>query len=70
MTAPLPRAVWQGPLPQGTFRVVDLGVSANPRLVVERQNDPDSLGGRGWTRFEPIPRDVFEAMLIQAGVIH
>lgn len=50
-------------------RVVDLGAGTNPRLVVELQLPPDAMGGRGWGMLDPIPRTVFEALLIAAHVV-
>lgn len=51
-------------------RVVDLGTGLTPRLIVEIQGGADAMGGRGWSGMDPIPRAVFEALLIQAGVVH
>jgi len=64
-----PRQIWIGEIDALTYRVVDLGPGTAERLVVESRQPPDALGGRGWTRFEPIPRRVFEQMLIAARVV-
>lgn len=64
-----PRVVWTGQIDTETYRVVDLGVGAPERLIVEIRGSADAMGNRGWQRFEPIPRHVFEAMLIAARVI-
>lgn len=53
-----------------TTRVVDLGAGTNPRLVVEIQQFADAMGGRGWSALDPVPRAVFEALLVQSGVVH
>lgn len=70
MTQSGPRAIWSGPIEGQTFRVVDLGASAVPRVIVEQRTGPDALGGFGWSRYEPIPTSVFSTMLVAAGVIH
>jgi hypothetical protein len=59
-----------GVVDANTYRVVDLGAPAVPRLLVEIQQTPDAMGARGWSRFDPIPTTVFSAMLIAAGVVH
>jgi hypothetical protein len=70
MTQPtFPRVVWNGNIEDNTYRVVDLGPQSTERLVVEMRAGPDAMGGRGWQRFEPIPRNVFEQMLIAARVV-
>lgn len=61
--------IWTGVVEGNTFRVLDLGAAVNPRLEVEIQQQPDGMGQRGWSRFDPIPTSVFSAMLIQAGVV-
>lgn len=60
---------WSGIISGQTFRVVDLGVGSVPRIQVEMQQGPDMMGQRGWGRFDPIPTEVFSAMLIAAGVV-
>jgi hypothetical protein len=70
MTQPAARVAWQGQIAGATYRVIDLGAGLTPRVMVEIQAPADAMGGHGWQRFEPIPRDIFEAMLIAAGVIH
>jgi hypothetical protein len=62
--------LWTGQIAEGGFRVVDMGAGQTPRLIVEQQSPADAMGGHGWNRFEPIPRDVFEGILIAAGVVH
>lgn len=61
--------LWSGLIGTDTYRVVDLGAGTTPRLVVEVQAATDAMGGHGWNRFDPIPRDVFEALLIRSGVV-
>jgi hypothetical protein len=61
--------LWSGPIDTATYRVVDLGAGQVPRLLVEVQAPPDAMGGRGWTAFEPIPRAVFEQLLLKSGVV-
>jgi len=62
--------IWTGAIEGNNFRVLDLGVAVNPRLEVEIQLQPDGMGARGWSRFDPIPTSVFSAMLVAAGVVH
>jgi hypothetical protein len=70
MTQPTyPRVAWTGVIDNETYRVVDNGIGADPRLVVELRQQADAMGARGWSRFEPIPRRVFEQMLIAAKVV-
>ena len=65
----MPAVIWSGAVEGNTFRVIDLGVQIVPRLEVEIQQGPDAMGGRGWSRFDPIPTNVFSAMLIASGVV-
>jgi hypothetical protein len=71
MTQPTgePRVIWQGNIEQNVYRVVDRGPAAAERLVVEIQAPADAMNGRGWNRFDSIPRIVFERMLVQSGVV-
>jgi hypothetical protein len=62
--------LWSGQIDASTYRVVDLGAGGNPRLIVEVQGPPDAMGGRGWAPFDPIPRPVFEQLLVKSGVVH
>jgi hypothetical protein len=61
--------LWTGPIDNATYRVVDLGAGVNPRLVVEVQGPTDAMGGKGWAPFDPIPRPVFEQLLVKSGVV-
>jgi hypothetical protein len=61
--------LWSGAIDTSTYRVVDLGAGQNPRLVVEVQSPPDAMGARGWSPFDPIPRPVFEQLLVKSGVV-
>lgn len=61
--------LWSGAIDAATYRVVDLGAGQTPRLVVEIQGQADAMGGRGWQAFDPIPRPVFEQLLIRSGVV-
>lgn len=69
MTQLQPRVIWTGPVDGMAMRVVDLGPAAAERLIVEIEQPPDAMGSRGWARMDPIPRRVFERMLVQAGVV-
>lgn len=70
MTLPtLPRAIWTGVIDDVTYRVVDFGAAAVDRLHVEQLGSPDRLGAARWTDLDPIPRRVFERMLIAARVV-
>ena len=60
---------WSGAIKGQAHRVIDMGANAVERLIVEVQSQPDAMGGRGWQRLDPIPRDIFEAMLLQSGVV-
>jgi hypothetical protein len=64
-----PRIAWTGLIDDNTYRVVDTGPGAPERLIVEMRGSPDAMGAPHWSRFEPIPRRVFEQMLIAARVI-
>jgi BMFP domain-containing protein YqiC len=61
--------IWQGTIQGTQHRVVDQGAGAAERLITEVQGAPDAMGGRGWNRLDPIPRAVFESMLVQSGVV-
>jgi hypothetical protein len=63
------RVVFSGPIQNDVIRVVDNGAGTNPRLIVEVQQPPDAMGGRGWTPLNPISREQFEALMIAAHVI-
>lgn len=52
------------------MRVVDRGAGAVPRLVVEQQQPADAMGTFGWSQVDPIPRQTFEALLVNSGVVH
>lgn len=52
-----------------TYRVIDLGVAFEPRLEVEIRQQPDGMGGLGWSRFDPIPTLIFSHLLIDSGVV-
>jgi hypothetical protein len=70
MTQPqYPRVAWTGDVDGSTYRVVDAGPGLDPRLKVEVRGSADAMGARGWQPFEPIPRRVFEQMLIAAHVV-
>jgi hypothetical protein len=69
MAEATPRVIWNGEVDAQRYRVVDLGGSAEQRLIVEIQGLPDAMGARGWSRYEPIQRRVFEQMLLQAGLV-
>jgi hypothetical protein len=69
MTQPVPRVVWTGAIETDTYRVVDQGPGSPTRLIVEIRGPADAMGGRGWNRFDPIPRHIFEQLLIAAKVI-
>ena len=63
MTSPAPPTIaWQGTVPSGTYRVVDLGAGQDPRVVIERQQPADALGGVGWQRVNLPLDDVLEAV--------
>lgn len=61
--------IFSGPVLNQTLRVVDHGAGTDPRIVVEVQQPPDAMGGRGWSKLDPIPRDTLQALLIAAHVI-
>jgi hypothetical protein len=62
--------IWTGAIQNQTLRVVDLGVGSAPRLIVEQRQPPDAMGGMGWVPMDPIPRSVFEGILLASGVVH
>lgn len=61
MTAPGPQVIWRDTVPSGTFRLIDFGVDAPNRFVLEQQQRPDALGGQGWATVGLPLADVLEA---------
>lgn len=61
--------IFQGEVLDQLVRVVDGGSGTVPRIVVEIQQSPDAMGGRGWSNLDPIPRETLEQLLIASGVI-
>lgn len=63
MTTQGPRIIWTGVVAAATYRLVDLGAPASPRLVLELESPPDAMGGVGWSRINLPLADVLEAAL-------
>lgn len=61
--------IFSGQVLSDVIRVVDFGIGAAPRIVVEQQQPADAMGGHGWSRMEPIPGRTLEALLIAAHVV-
>lgn len=61
--------IFSGPVQGNTLRVVDMGTGSNPRVVVEVQQPPDSMGARGWSTMDPIPGATLAALLLASHVI-
>jgi hypothetical protein len=65
----VPAVLFLGQVGSQLLRVVDRGVAASPRLVVEAQLAPDAMGLSGWGTVDPITQHQFEALLIGAHVV-
>lgn len=61
--------IFSGQVRSDVLRVVDFGIGAVPRIVVEQQQPADAMGGHGWSRLDPIPGSTLEALLIAAHVV-
>jgi hypothetical protein len=56
--------MWLGVVAETTYRLVDLGAGATPRLILEQQQPPDSMGGVGWARISLPLADVLETAFL------
>jgi len=52
MTTVVPRVLWMGEISGFTYRLVDMGAGAEPRVLLEQQQPPDAMGGTGWARID------------------
>jgi len=64
MTQAVPRVVWMDQVAGATWRLVDMGASAQPRMVLEQQQPPDAMGGVGWSRISVPLADVLETAFL------
>lgn len=69
MTTTGARVAWTDQVNDVTYRAVDLGAGMTPRLVFEMRAGPDAMGGWSWSRADPLPVAVTEAILIKLGVL-